>query len=123
MVKCDLYWIMCRDLEKYKKINYYKKDTAQRRNERLQELQALANNVTFVVNGKVIERVHKFKYLARWLADDNYDTCSIMDNLKKAGQKWNCLALILKREGANAVCIARFYMVIVKAVLLYGAYS
>ena len=76
-----------------------------------------------MVNGKVIERVHKFKYLGRWLADDNDDTYSIMDNLKKARQKWNCLVLILKREGANAVCMARFYMVIVKAVLLYGADS
>ena len=87
MINYDSCRMMCRDLEKHKKTNYCKKDTAQRRNERLQELQALGNDVTFVVNGKVIERVHKFKYLARWLADDNYDTCSIMDNLKKAGQK------------------------------------
>ena len=71
----------------------------------------------------MIERVHKFKYLGRWLADNDNDTYSITDNLKKARQKWNCLALILKKEGANAVCIAHFYMVIVKIVLLYGADS
>ena len=30
---------------------------------------------------------------------------------------------ILKREGANAVCMAKFYMAVVQAVLLYGAES
>ena len=65
VVKCDSCGMMCRDLEKHKKTNYCKKDTAQRRNERLQELQAVTNDVTFVVNGKEIERVHKFKYLGR----------------------------------------------------------
>ena len=86
MVKCDSCGMICRDLEKHKKTNYCKKDTAQRRNERLQVLQAVANDVTFVVNGKEIERVHKFKYLGRWLANDDDDICSIIDNLKKARQ-------------------------------------
>ena len=88
VVKCDLCRMMCRNLEKHKKTNYCKKDIAQRRNKRLQELQALANDVTFIVNRNVIERVCKFKYLGRWLADDDddNDTCSIIDNLKKARQ-------------------------------------
>jgi len=123
VIKCDRCGMMCRNLEKHKETSYCKKDTAQRKNEQLRELQALANDVKFTVNNKIIEKVHKFKYLGRWLADDDDDTFSIMDNLKKARQKWNCLALILKREGANAICMARFYMVIVQAVLLYGADS
>ena len=42
---------------------------------------------------------------------------------KKARQKWQRLPKILKREGANATTMARFYQTIVQAVLLYGAGS
>ena len=76
-------------------------------NKELHNLQALANNITFVVNRKVIERVGKFKYLRQQLSDKNdNDMYSIIENVKKIGHKWNCLALILKKEGANVVYMA-----------------
>ena len=43
--------------------------------------------------------------------------------MKRARQKWNSIARILKREGANAKTMAKFYLAIVQAVLLYGADS
>ena len=47
----------------------------------------------------------------------------INNQIKKARQKWNAIAKILKRDGANAKTIAKFYMAIVQAVLLYGSDS
>ena len=45
------------------------------------------------------------------------------ENIKKARQRWNCIARILKDEGANPKCMAKFYLTIVQSVLLYGAES
>ena len=56
------------------------------------------------------------------MEDDN-DTPCIDFNLKKARGQWNSIAKILKREGANAKCMARFYITVVQSVLLYGADS
>ena len=79
--------------------------------------------MNFTVNGKLIDRVHNFRYLGRILSDDDDDTPCIRDNLKRARWRWNSLARILKREGANAICMSRFYLTVVQAVLLYGADS
>ena len=51
------------------------------------------------------------------------DTICIEANLKKARRQWSCVAKILKREGANAVTMAKFYLTVVQSVLLYGAES
>ena len=82
-----------------------------------------AEDVKFTVNGKEIEEVSEFRYLGRILSHDDDDTKCIMDNLKRAKNRWNSIAKILKREGANAICMARFYLTVVQAVLLYGADS
>ena len=49
------------------------------------------------------------------------DSVSYKERLKSARKQWNCIARILKKEGANPTCMARFYLAIVQAVLLYGA--
>ena len=113
----------CYDLEKHQKTSTCKKISKRRENERKQDLQAEADKVEFFINGKKIERVHRFKYLGRWLCDNDDDTGCIMENIKKARQRWNNIANILKREGANAECMGKFYLVIVQSVLLYGADS
>ena len=46
-----------------------------------------------------------------------------MNHIRKARRKWNAIGKILKREGANAKMMARFYMTVVQAVLLYGVDS
>ena len=97
--------------------------TNRRENTRKRILQTAAEKTEFFVSGKKIERVHRFKYLGRWLDDRDDDTYAIMENIRKARSQWNCLARILKREGANAVCMGRFYLAVVQAVLLYGSDS
>ena len=44
-------------------------------------------------------------------------------NIRKAYKQWKSISKILKREGANSACMARFYITVVQAVLLYGAES
>ena len=88
-----------------------------------QDSQAKANKIKFFINDKSIERVRHFKYLGRWFTDNDDDTHAIIENIKKARNQWNSLANILKRQGANAVCMGRFYLAIIQAVLLYGADS
>ena len=121
VVKCDLCGQKCYNLESHKKTGTCKKLALRRRNEKMQDLQAKANRIEFFINGKSIERVKKFKYLGRWFTDNDDDTLAIMENIKKARNQWNSLANILKSEGANSVCMGRFYLAIVQAVLLYGA--
>ena len=64
-----------------------------------------------------------FKYLGRILTNDDDDTRCIESNLKNAKKQWNSIAKILKQEGANSKCMAKFYITVVQAVLLYGAES
>ena len=67
--------------------------------------------------------MREFKYLGRILADNDRDSNCIEFNIKKARQHWNSIARLLKREGASASIMAKFYITIVQAVLLYGADS
>ena len=94
-----------------------------RENEVKQAAQARADNVCFMVNGKQIERVNQFRYLGRIFDAHDDDRMCIQDNLRKARQRWNAIAKILKVEGSNAKTMATFYLTIVQAVLLYGADS
>lgn len=73
--------------------------------------------------GTKLEQVGEFKYLGRILTDNDDDTKAIDNQLKKARQQWDAISRILKREGANAMTMAKFYMAVVQAVLLYGADS
>ena len=43
--------------------------------------------------------------------------------MKKARKRWACVGKILKTKGANPKIMAKFYLTIVQAVLLYGADS
>lgn len=94
-----------------------------RRNEDLSARQAAADTVQFILDGGPIERVDSFRYLGRILAENDSDSRCVDEQLKRARQRWARLARILKREGANARCMAVFYLTIVQAVLLYGADS
>ena len=85
------------------------------------EQQAKAEEVVFTVNNKPIKRVKEFLYLGRLFTKNDDDTPCIQRNLKKARQRWNCIAKILKADGANARIMSKFYMMVVQAVMLYGA--
>ena len=75
------------------------------------------------MNGTKLKRVKQFRCLGRIFTEDDNDSVCIQGNLKNARKRWNCVAKILKTEGANAKCMAKFYITIVQAVLLYGADS
>ena len=75
------------------------------------------------VNGIKLERVTHFNYLGRRVEQNDNDSNCIMTNIKKARKQWASIAKLLKREGANAVTMARFYITVVQSILLYGAES
>lgn len=94
-----------------------------RANEEAAAQQAAAEATRFYVNGGEIERVSRFCYLGRILAENDDDTDCIRSQLRKARARWTSIARALKREGADAHIMSRFYLAVVQAVLLYGADS
>ena len=123
MAKCEKCGMYSANVERHQKTKTCLRLRTKRENERLQDLQARGEEVRILVKGKEIERVDEFTYLGRVLTSDDDDTKAIDNQLKKARKKWNSIASILKREGANAKTMATFYRTIVQAVLLYGAES
>ena len=122
--KCQLCGMRVKgDMSKHQGTFTCKRGVSRRQNEIKQDKQFIANNVKFYVGGVELERVSYFKYLGRTLSEDDDDTRCIEGNLRKARTQWNCIAKILKQEGANAKCMAKFYITVVQAVLLYGADS
>ena len=99
------------------------KGRKRRDHEKRQDEQERADGVKFTVKGKEIEKVEYFIYLGRLLAEDDDDTLCIEGQIKKARSRWYGIAKVLKREGANAKCMAKFYLAVVQALLLYGAES
>ena len=83
----------------------------------------MADGVKFYIQGEEIERVKEFKYLERILTNNDDDTKCIESALEKARRQWNGIGNMLKREGANAEIMGRFYITIVMSVLLYGSES
>ena len=112
-----------KNISKHQEIVTCKRARVRRKNENLQDKQVEAEQVRFLVYGKELERVKEFRYLGRIFTENDDDTKCIEIQLKRARQKWNSIAKILKREGANAKTMAKFYLAVVQAVLLYGADS
>ena len=89
----------------------------------LRKKQIAAEEVKIKVHRREIERVSKLKYLGRIFTEDDNDSRGITVQLNRARSRWNSIAKILKREGANFMTMARYYVAVVQAVLLYGADS
>lgn len=121
--QCKLCGMFLKDVEKHQKTKECTIGRERRECEHLQDKQAMADGVVFNVYRKELERVHEFKYLGRILQEDDDDTACIKNNIKKARKQWNAIAKILKREGANAPTIDKFYLTVVQAVLPYGSES
>ena len=62
-------------------------------------------------------------YLGQILTEDDDDGRCIEESLRNARKKWMAISRILKSEGADPECMAKFYMAVVQAVLLYCADS
>ena len=95
----------------------------QQKFERLAELQAKADAVVFTIDGGAIERVTEFCYFRHVLAENNNNTRCVLRQLQRAHARWKSVSKVLRRNGANAWTMARFYLVVVQAVLLYGSDS
>ena len=118
--KCGMFAI---NMAKHQKTVTCEKVQGRRKNEDLQNKQAAAETVGFKVYGKDLEQVKDFRYLGRTINNNDDDTDCIHTQIKKARKQWNSLSKILKNEGSNAKTMAKFYMAVVQAVLLYGAES
>ena len=121
--KCEKCMMRCKNLRTHQNTKTCKTLSKRREYEKLQDAQVAGNDVKFYVNNKEIERVHTFNYLGRVFSDTDDDSPCIDSNIRKARSRWGSLVKILKREGANAMIMSRFYMTIVQAVLLYGSDS
>ena len=119
--KCGLCGMRTQNITQHQQLTTCRAARRRRENEQKLVKQVEGNNVIFTVNGKPLERVRHFKYLGRILSDNDDDSICINENLKRARKRWNCIARILKVEGANAKCMSKFYLTVVQAVLLYGA--
>ena len=115
--------MFAKNIQQHQKTKTCAKAQERRKNEALQNKQARAEEVSFKVYGEELERVEEFKYLGRILKQNDDNTECIKMQIKRARKQWNALAKILKQEGANAKTMAKFYMAVVQAVLLYGADS
>ena len=122
-MRCDLCGMFTLDMDRHKRTKTCQLNQERRKKERLQDRQAEAERQKFFVYGHELERVREFEYLGRILREDDDDSKTIVNQIKKARRKWNAIGKILKREGANAKMMARFYMTVVQAVLLYGVDS
>ena len=87
----------------------------------LKILREAAEAQSFHAGGELLERVSFFKYLGRWLEEEDDDNMSIDENIKKARKRWNQVHPILARDGANARIMARAYVAVLQAVLLYAS--
>ena len=52
---------------------------------------------------------------------DDSDLPACVRNIQRARQKWAELSRLLRKEAASTALAARFYLVVVSAILLYGA--
>ena len=82
-----------------------------------------AHDTMFHINGIPIERVDQFSYLGRILTWNDSDDVAILACLSKARSTWGRLNRILSSRDASPKVMARFYLAVVQAVLLYGSDS
>ena len=82
---------------------------------------ALSDPFTMLVGGQAIRYVGEFKYLGRVISHDDSDLPACVRNIQRARQKWADLSKLLRQEKAPSELSARFYLVIVSAILLYGS--
>ena len=96
--------------------------TCQARTARLQRRSKLnAPTVVFTVGNKPIENVEEFKYLGRFVKHNDDDIIAVNNNLKKARATWGRYYRLLRSDGADKRTMARFYLAVANAQLLFGS--
>ena len=84
---------------------------------------ARAQQRTFTLGPDPLETVPQFKYLGRWITQDDDDAMAVRAQLVKARKVWAGVGKILSREQVSPRTSGKFYMAIVQSVLLYGSES
>jgi len=75
----------------------------------------------FQAGATVIDNVPAFRYLGRWMVEDDSDTMAVTQNILKARMRWGQLCRLLTRHGASRRIMGLFYKATIQSVLLYGA--
>ena len=70
--------------------------------------------------GSPLSQVTSFNYLGRVLVAEEEKWPAVVRNLRRARQKWERLARILSREGADAQKSGQIYLAVMQSVVLYG---
>jgi hypothetical protein len=82
-----------------------------------------ATTASFSIGGKPIDRVDDYLYLGRILRWNDSDDAAVAARLSKARSTWGRMSPILRAANANPKVMARFYLAVVQAILLYGSES
>ena len=94
-----------------------------RERERFATQVAAATEASFSINGIPIDRVDDYLYLGRILRWNDSDDAAVDARLSKARSTWGRMSPILRADNASPKVMARFYMAVVQAILLYGSES
>ncbi len=81
---------------------------------------ALALCQQFTIHSNVLERVEVYKYLGWMMAQNNNDTQAVRAQLRKAHATWARVGKVLWGENTPPTVVAKFYLAIVQAILLYN---
>ena len=92
-----------------------------RRQHERRAVAARAQRREFRIYGDLLNRVEKFKYLGRWLSQDDSDARAVRAQLVKARRVWARLGRVLRSENAPPQICGMFYRGVVQAVLLFGS--
>ena len=75
----------------------------------------------FSAYGVTLTAVPSFKYLERILLSTNDNWPAVEPNLQRSRVKWVQMVKVLWRERADRRTASRFYVAVVKAVILFGS--
>ena len=67
------------------------------------EAAARAQARTFTIDGVVLKKVEKFKYLGRQISGRDSDALALFMNLSKARKRFSRISTLIAREGADSV--------------------
>jgi hypothetical protein len=80
-----------------------------------------ATNLVIYVGKVPLENVTEYKYLGHPLSADDSNNAAVSLNISKATRTWFGMYQILSSDGADSKTMARFYLAVVQAKLLYGS--
>ena len=75
----------------------------------------------FSAYGKPLASVSLFQYLGRTPPSSENEWTAVEQNIWRAQGKWGRLTNILLMKGVDIRMVGRFYVVVVKSVLLFGS--